>query len=401
MLIAVLAAFLAAVSLLRKRDSAAIRALWTLLITALMLAGLVLAALAGKYPFGGDLRQQFILFPFVVLCAAILAEQVARAFCNRAPVNARRLLNSLVIAAIVLVSVVCYQRYPKQGGKLEDDQIQVFDGLEPKPRAVYLDQFNLITFFMYHDTWTWSFLNLPQPVPEIDVYRLRRGSDQMLVFRDTRLWNNDPDDPTAYTKLAACLRAAKIGDLSVFSIRQSPPKPPLSDLKQVRRTMVSLASASSVCVERLAVSSMGWYATIQPSNCDFIAVSPPQMTGTFDDTSDDIQYTGFWTHTLFRDSAGGTLSFSKDPRSIARLSFEGSEITYVYTKAFNRGVAEITLDGVARGDVDLYSKNTVWQARMAFRNLTPGKHTFELTVAGRKQAAATDQYVDLDALIVR
>jgi hypothetical protein len=38
---------------------------------------------------------------------------------------------------------------------------------------------------------------------------------------------------------------------------------------------------------------------------------------------------------------------------------------------------------------------------MAFRNLTPGKHTFELTVAGRKQAAATDQYVDLDALIVR
>jgi hypothetical protein len=165
--------------------------------------------------------------------------------------------------------------------------------------------------------------------------------------------------------------------------------------------MVSLASASSVCVQRLAVNSMGWYATIQPSNCASIVVPPQQVTGTFDDASDDIQYTGFWTHGLFPDSAGGTVSFSNDPRSVARLSFEGSEITYVYTKAFNRGIAEITLDGIARGDVDLYSKNTVWQARMAFRNLTPGKHTFELTVAGRKQAAATDQYVDLDALIVR
>src|SRR6202023_1787112 len=137
----------------------AVRASWTMLITAMMLAGFVLAALAGKYPFGGDLRQQFLLFPFLVLCAAILGERIAGALRDRVPVNARLLLNSVVIAATMVVSVVYYEQYPKQGGKLEDEQIEVFDRLEPAPRAVYLDQFNLITFFMYHDTWTWSFLN--------------------------------------------------------------------------------------------------------------------------------------------------------------------------------------------------------------------------------------------------
>ena len=43
----------------------------------MMLAGFALAALAGKYPFGGDLRQQFLLFPFLVLCVAIFVEWMA------------------------------------------------------------------------------------------------------------------------------------------------------------------------------------------------------------------------------------------------------------------------------------------------------------------------------------
>jgi hypothetical protein len=79
--------------------------------------------------------------------------------------------------------------------------------------------------------------------------------------------------------------------------------------------------------------------------------------------------------------------------------FEGTAVTYVYTKAWNRGIAEVKLDGISRGEIDLYSPKIVWQARTAFTGLTSGKHTFELIVAGRKEAAATDRYVDLDALV--
>ena len=130
-------------------------------------------------------------------------------------------------------------------------------------------------------------------------------------------------------------------------------------------------------------------------------VHPIQVTGTFDDISDDIHYSGLWTHSSFELAAAGTVSFSNERGAAARLSFEGKEITWVYTKAFNRGIAEIKLDGVSRGEVDLYSPKIVWQARKTFAGLPAGKHTFEVIVTGRKDAVATERYVDVDSLIVK
>jgi Dolichyl-phosphate-mannose-protein mannosyltransferase len=372
---------------------------WTILVTAGMLAGLVLAALAGKYPFGGDLRQQFLLFPFLVLCGAIFAQRIAGRLSGLVPAPGRLFSNSLVIAAIVWISVVRFEQYPKFEGNVAADRIEVFNRLEPAPTAVYLDQYNLILFFVYHHTWDWSFLKLPQPVPGIDVYRLRRGAEQMLVFRD-KAWNTDPDDSAVYSELAQCLRDDNLPELSIFSARQVPPKAPLADPRGVRGAIVKLASASGLCVQRLAVNQVGWYATFRQSNCAPVDLKLPQVTGNFDDISDDIAYNGEWSHASFREAAGGTVSFSNVPGAAARLSFEGTGITWVYTKAFNRGIAEVKVDGIARGDIDLYSPKIVWQAHQTFGGLTPGKHTFEVVVTGRKDAAATDRYVDLDALIV-
>jgi 4-amino-4-deoxy-L-arabinose transferase-like glycosyltransferase len=375
------------------------RQVLTILITAAMLVGFALAALAGKYPFGGDLRQQYLLFPFLVLCGAILMERMAGYLSGLVPRNGRLLVNGLIMAAIVWVSVVRFEQYPKVARNVAADRIAMFDRMEPSPKAVYLDQFNLILFFIYHHTWEWSSLKLPQPIPEVDVYRLRRGAEQMLVFRDHTTWNADPDDSAVYGKMAEGLRAENPGELSVFSSRQVPPRLPLSDPRGMRGTVVKLASGSGICVQRMELNQVGWYATFRQSNCAPVDLKLPQVTGTFDDSNDDIVYTGLWSHDLFREAAGGTVSFSNSPGAGAKLSFEGSEITWVYTKAYNRGIAEVKLDGMALGDVDLYSSKTVWQARKTF-GLTPGKHTFEVFVSGRKQAAAAERYVDVDALIV-
>lgn len=376
------------------------RGSWTLRITVLMLAGFVFSALAGKYPFGGDLRQQYLLFPFLILSMAILADRIAGNLSRYVPAYGRRALNAVLIVAILAISAVRFEQYPKITENVAADRMALFDSVEPMPAAVYLDQFNLITFFIYHHTWDWSFLKLQQPIPGIDVYRLRRGRDQMLVFRDKTNWNIDPDDSAVYSKLAECLRTEKLQELSVFSARQAPPKPPLSDLREVRRGIVTLALSSAVCVERMAVNPVGWYATFRQSNCPPLDIHPVQVTGTFDDISEDIRYTGAWTHGSYQTAANGTVSFSKDPGAVARLPFEGNEITWVYTKAFNRGVAEVKLDGITRGLIDLYSPKIEWQARKTFGPLTPGKHTFEVIVTGRKDAAATDRYVDVDALMV-
>jgi len=373
----------------------------TLAITAMMLAGFALAALAGKYPFGGDLRQQYLLFPFLVFCMAIAVERIAGKVSGVIPVHGRSLLNALVIVAILWVSVAPFEKYPKARAKVLADQMAVFDRLEPAPQAVYVDQFSLITFFTFHDDWNWSSLELQQPIPGVDVYRLSRGSERILVFRDKGQWNFEPDDSDVYSKLAECLRAGKISDLSIFSTHQTPPRPPFSNPRQVRSTIISMASDSAVCVQRLAVNQVGWYATFRQSDCPQVEAPKLQVTGTFDDVSDSIQYTGLWSRSPQPAAAGGTVSYSNDPGAVARLPFEGSQITYVYSKAPNRGIAEIRLDGVPRGDIDLYSPNNVWQARKTFSDLPPGKHKFELIVSGRKDAAATNHYVDVDALIVR
>jgi hypothetical protein len=377
------------------------RKFWTILITVMMLAGIALTAIAGKYPFGGDLRQQFLLFPFLILCIAMFIDQVANRMPAFTPVRTGFVLNWLAVAAIVVISAVRFEQYPKVEGNISSQPVAVFNNLERAPTAVYLDQFNLITFFIYHDDWDWSAFKPPRAIPGIDVYQLHRGPERMLVFRDKTHWNVDPDDPAVYIKLAECLRLAGIREVSVFSPRQTPPKPPLSDLNVVRSEMVSLASSSGVCVQRMAVNRIGWYATLKQSNCPTQDIPRTQITGTFDDVNNEIKYTGVWAHSSFPAAANKTVSYSNDTGAVARLSFAGTEITYIYTKAFNRGVAAVKVDGISRGDIDLYSPKVVWQARKLFGGLTAGKHTFELIVAGRKQAAATDQFVDVDALIVR
>ncbi|HEY3824762.1 MAG TPA: hypothetical protein VGL82_09395 [Bryobacteraceae bacterium] len=391
--------FSAAALLRRTQDVSAVRALWTILITAMMLGEFALAALAGKYPFGGDLRQQYLLFPFLTVSGAIVFEQTAGKLSGFVPAYGRMLLNGLAIVAIVWVSVFQFEQYPKTLAKVMADDMKAFDRMEPMPEAVYLDQFNLITFFTFHDDWEWSSLSR-QPIPGIHIYRIRRGPEQMLVFRDETQWNFQPDDFDVYSKLAECLRALKVRNLSIFSVRQVPPKPPFSDLKQVKRTIVTLSGQSAICVQRLAVNPIGWYVTFRRTNCAPLNIAPIQVTGAFDDISDDIGYRGSWIHKSFSPASGETVSYSNIAGASARLSFEGSELTYVYTKTFNRGIAQVRLDGNARADIDLYSSRTEWQSRTVFRDLRPGKHTFEVTVSGRKDAGATDRYVDVDALIV-
>ncbi len=383
---------------LRARDAAALRAASTILITAAMLTAIAIAAVAGKYPFGGDLRQQFLLFPFFVLCAAVLADRLTALM----PRKARMAAAAAVSLVIVSVSARQFEQYPKVSENILSNSIEDFNRLAPEPEAVYLDQYNLIAFFIYHHDWQWSSLK-QQPIPGIDIYRISRGPRQMLAFRDKTVWNVKPDETAVYQKLAECLRDGKTPEVSVFGALQTPPEQPYSNFKLLQRTIVSDAAGFSFCAQRINLYADGWYGTFRQSGCtapDLKPPPPPRVTGTFDGASDEIQYSGFWTRGRYPQAVDGTLSYSNAPASSALLSFEGTEITWVYARAWNRGIGSVKIDGVPRGDIDQYSPKIIWQSRTVFRDLAPGKHTFEVTVAGRKDAAATDQYIDIDALVV-
>ena len=123
--------------------------------------------------------------------------------------------------------------------------------------------------------------------------------------------------------------------------------------------------------------------------------------GLTDDGSPLLCWDGNWIMQNFPLAAGTTLTFTAEAGATARIEFRGTALEYLCTKAFNRGMAEIVIDGVTRGTLDLYSRDTIWQAPIRFEGLPEGQHSVVLRVLGRHNPVATDSIVDVDAFRVR
>jgi hypothetical protein len=124
---------------------------------------------------------------------------------------------------------------------------------------------------------------------------------------------------------------------------------------------------------------------------------PPARAGVYDDSNSRIIYRGIWyLDQSFHEAASGTVSYSSDASAGFRFAFYGDQITYVFTKAFNRGKASIEIDGIRKGVIDAYSKDAIWQSQVTFDRLGDGPHVLMIRNAG---PAGT--YIDVDRLIVK
>src|SRR6185312_2298714 len=119
----------------------------------------------------------------------------------------------------------------------------------------------------------------------------------------------------------------------------------------------------------------------------------PAPPGAYDDADAHVIWQSLWSHdTQFPDAARHTVTYSDVSGASVSLALTGDEVVYVYTRARNRGIAEVRIDGAPRGRVDLYSADTKWQSRTSFTELGPGMHTIEIRVTGEKAAAATGSF---------
>jgi hypothetical protein len=133
----------------------------------------------------------------------------------------------------------------------------------------------------------------------------------------------------------------------------------------------------------------------------------PLPPGTWDDLDRRIEYTGAWIHDpQFTQPLAGTVTYSSVPGDSLRLSFTGSVITYIFTKALNRGTALVLIDGKEQARIDMYSPETIWRSESVFsvpraRSQTYTKtHTLEVRVLENKDPASSGTYVDLDGIVV-
>ncbi len=126
----------------------------------------------------------------------------------------------------------------------------------------------------------------------------------------------------------------------------------------------------------------------------------PLAPGTYDDSEPRIEYSGAWLHDKqFAEPSGHTLSYSDVAGDAVKLTFEGSAITYVHTRAANRGIGEVWIDGRFARRLNLYAPQTTWQSSVRL-GVAAGVHTFELRVTGRKDRKSMGTFVDLDAVRV-
>jgi glycosyltransferase involved in cell wall biosynthesis len=136
-----------------------------------------------------------------------------------------------------------------------------------------------------------------------------------------------------------------------------------------------------------------------PLPADSVLTAKP---GTYDDFDPAILLLGDWERSGgFEQAFQHTVSYTDIPGAEIRFAFEGSELTYVFTKAANRGIAAVTIDGDGKGRIDLYSVDPQWRSSVRFAGLGGGRHLLVIRVTGESRAGATGKFVDLDALEVK
>jgi hypothetical protein len=173
----------------------------------------------------------------------------------------------------------------------------------------------------------------------------------------------------------------------------------------------SLAEFVASCTAPLIVNGR-FYAAQTTRECDglsdgaleaMLAAMPPALVsaGDYDDFDAALRFHGVWIRSRdFNGPLRHSISYTDSPGAKASFAFVGSSLTYVFTRSFNRGIADLEIDG-APHEIDLYAATTQWQNRIEFCCLGRGNHLAALRATGRKRPAATDTYIDVDGFIAR
>jgi hypothetical protein len=226
-----------------------------------------------------------------------------------------------------------------------------------------------------------------------------KGGREFLLVRDRARWNTDFQEAAFYTDLAGAFRVAPLGSIATFCIRQTPQPDAIQTEVKLAQQVLELASNAGLCVKKISpVGGVSTYIEFAGDPCAG-EMEALEICRQCDDTSWGIAYSAGWARGVFEGPAHGTLTYTNQPGSVAQCNFTGTAVKWVYTKAYDRGMASVLIDGVERGVVDLYSPEVEWQASTTFDGLPEGTHTFEIRTLDRRNPSSAGLVVDVDAVM--
>jgi hypothetical protein len=223
-------------------------------------SALAAAAVLDAYPFGGWLRHQSILLPFLLLALAVVLDRVA------AVVPWRPLALGLLAVAGVAVAAdgvhgwgALTIRRHEIGWPLASRLSREF----PRPEAVYADQYSFIALFANLDRPSWRYVDgLAEGMP-FQRYELRCGPEPFFVLRDTGTWNVDFASAQFYGALHDGLARLRLGSAVVFFLDQFPPARPRSPVEEqaFRAQVEGLAARTGLRADRIVLD--GYNALVE------------------------------------------------------------------------------------------------------------------------------------------
>ena len=122
-------------------------------------------------------------------------------------------------------------------------------------------------------------------------------------------------------------------------------------------------------------------------------------TTTTQESALSVRYAN-WQSTSATGASDGTYRSSRTKNATATVVFTGTAIDWLTAFGRSYGRANVTIDGVSRGTVDLYRSSTTWQAKVSYADLATGQHTMVIKVLGTKSSASTGTDVLVDGFVV-
>ncbi|HEX4232516.1 MAG TPA: hypothetical protein VHZ07_27895 [Bryobacteraceae bacterium] len=189
------------------------------LILVLLVCELALFAVAGRYPFGGEMRQQCIVFPFLVLGLFALLDWALR-------VSPPRLLPAAgAIVAVAITANFAHGWRQIQFASESDlflPPYQRFMEAFPHPRVVFTDQYSSVLYMIGANASHWRFIEKLGKAGLVGVQRIYEfkitspSGEEQILLRDKDEWNAELGSWYFYDVIANSLRAARVNEADLF-----------------------------------------------------------------------------------------------------------------------------------------------------------------------------------------
>jgi 4-amino-4-deoxy-L-arabinose transferase-like glycosyltransferase len=246
-----------AVRAVRRQEIGAV----AMVLFGLMLALNVAAALAGRYPFGGTLRHESFLFPFLVIAVFVGLESARRAVPLRWA--APRVWVGLSAVMIALNVASWLSQVQLDTSTMMAGSLRAFRTGLGTPETIATDQFNFIIVFANHHYGDWRLRWEPPGGGTPQVWDVTGGGGEHITVCRLGGWQADLSKPSLYSEVAACVERSGAARVALFS----PQQPQIASSRPTdieEAAAARLARDATLAVDTLIVHGGDIFAGFQP-----------------------------------------------------------------------------------------------------------------------------------------